>query len=512
VVALAGLVGVGQAMTRQTLAESDQFATLRSIGMRNRQLRTVVVVRLLAIAALGAALAAAGTIFVSQYAMLPLARKADLDAGPHVDATVLLVGAAVVIGLSLVVALWSAAIALRSASPAQSAAEHHRGRRSRGILGALGPHRIPATLGVQYALRRARRAVPAWATMLAVGLTIAALAGTVTFTANLRRLLDQPHRYGWNWDVRVGGPGLPDIRSFLQPTLERDPDIVALSGGTVTQIDLGKARVDVMAVDRIRGDALPTMLAGRLPTRPNEIALGAQSMRVLNVRIGDTVEARIGTRSRFLRVVGRAVFPEFGDAGQLGRGSLMTFAGVRGLLPTAPDNTFLIGFGNHASADEGERVARAMEPVPTRLQARPDDLVHLSHNVGLLAALVAFLAVLGFALTAHALVTSVRARRRELAMLRSLGLTRRQVAAIVGWQALTLVAGALVFGLVVGATVGQAAWRLFAHDQGVATDAVVSTASFVLIAGGSIAVAMLAAAFPAWVAARSHPTRALRAE
>ena len=45
-----------------------------------------------------------------------------------------------------------------------------------------------------------------------------------------------------------------------------------------------------------------------------------------------------------------------------------------------------------------------------------------------------------------------------------------------------------------------------------ATDAVVSTASFVLIAGGSIAVAMLAAAFPAWVAARSHPTRALRAE
>jgi ABC-type antimicrobial peptide transport system permease subunit len=65
---------------------------------------------------------------------------------------------------------------------------------------------------------------------------------------------------------------------------------------------------------------------------------------------------------------------------------------------------------------------------------------------------------------------------------------------------------------VVGAIVGQAAWRLFAHDQGVATDAVVSTASFVVIAGGSIAVALLAAAFPAWVAARSHPTRALRAE
>ena len=52
-VGLAGLVGVGQAMTRQTLAESDQLATLRTLGMRDAQLRTLVVVRLLGIALVG---------------------------------------------------------------------------------------------------------------------------------------------------------------------------------------------------------------------------------------------------------------------------------------------------------------------------------------------------------------------------------------------------------------------------------------------------------------------------
>src|SRR5436189_148019 len=157
--------------------------------------------------------------------------------------------------------------------------------------------------------------------MIATGLTFTLLAGVFTFTANLHRVLDEPHRYGWNWDVKVGAPGLPDFGTFVLPTLRRDPQVTALSAGTVTQIDMGKERIDVFAVERVLGDALPTMLSGYVPDLPGEIALGGRSMRGLGAHLGDFVTARIGSRTARLRVVGQTVLPEFGDAGQLGTGS-----------------------------------------------------------------------------------------------------------------------------------------------------------------------------------------------
>ena len=45
-------------------------------------------------------------------------------------------------------------------------------------------------------------------------------------------------------------------------------------------------------------------------------------------RVGASVEARIGARTRRFRVVGQPVLPEFGDAAQLGTGSLMTLEGL----------------------------------------------------------------------------------------------------------------------------------------------------------------------------------------
>src|SRR5262249_54948057 len=56
-VGLAGIVGVGQAMTRQTLAESGQLSTLRAVGMRDRQLFAITVARLVGIGVAGAVLA-----------------------------------------------------------------------------------------------------------------------------------------------------------------------------------------------------------------------------------------------------------------------------------------------------------------------------------------------------------------------------------------------------------------------------------------------------------------------
>lgn len=55
---------------------------------------------------------------------------------------------------------------------------------------------------------------------------------------------------------------------------------------------------------------------------------------------------------------------------------------------------------------------------------------------------------------AQVLLTSVR-RRRDLAVLKTLGLSRWQVQAVVAWQAVALAAAALAVGLPLGVVAGR---------------------------------------------------------
>ena len=98
---------------------------------------------------------------------------------------------------------------------------------------------------------------------------------------------------------------------------------------------------------------------------------------------------------------------------------------------------------------------------------------------------VAVGAVLSLAL---ALLASVRQRRRELALLKTLGLTRRQVMAAVAWQASVILAVAGLVGVPLGVAAGHWAWAAFATSLGAVPVTVVPVpallAAFVVAAGG----------------------------
>ena len=49
--------------------------------------------------------------------------------------------------------------------------------------------------------------------------------------------------------MKLGAPGLPDIGASIVPALRTDARLTALSSGTVTQIDAGRARIDFLALD-----------------------------------------------------------------------------------------------------------------------------------------------------------------------------------------------------------------------------------------------------------------------
>jgi predicted lysophospholipase L1 biosynthesis ABC-type transport system permease subunit len=142
---------------------------------------------------------------------------------------------------------------------------------------------------------------------------------------------------------------------------------------------------------------------------------------------------------------------------------------------------------------------------------QPDltDLERVGYLPGLLASLVALLAL---ATVTHALVTSVRRRRRDLAMLKTLGFTRGQVSQTVAWQATTFALVAVLAGLPVGIAAGRWAWRLVANQLGVVSGPVVPPAPVLAVAAGAVLAANLAAAGPGWVAARIRPATVLRSE
>jgi predicted lysophospholipase L1 biosynthesis ABC-type transport system permease subunit len=512
-VAFAGAVGVAQALTRQTFLEARDNRVLRSLGMRDSELRGVDLVRAVVVAGIGSAIAVVIAIFAPQYALLGLARKAELDGGAHVDVAVLASGVGIIMLLASVVALIASRAARRESrrdAMTRIADEHVRGPHVAGTAARDVP--MVAAIGMRFAFQRGRapRAAPAWTAIVGTALTVSMLAFAFTFVANLDRQLSEPSRYGWNWDVKLGQPNLPDLSSAFTPALQRDRHVSSVSQGVVTQIDIGEERVDVLGLKVIKGEARPTIVAGRAPEAADEIALGVRTMRTLDTDIDDFVNARIGFRNATLRVVGQAVFPEFGDAGQLGTGALMTEDGVLRLSPDAPRNTFLVAFRGDRDARAEERMLRAaIEPMPTRIDARPQDLVDLSRGNGLLGTLALMLAVLAFLMLVHVLATGVQSRRGDFAVLRTLGMRRAQVWATVGWHTATLVVTALLIGVPVGVLAGRATWSAFATRLGVFAEPITPVGPVALAVAGGLVVGLLAAIGPAWVASHSNLAEAL---
>jgi ABC-type lipoprotein release transport system permease subunit len=124
----------------------------------------------------------------------------------------------------------------------------------------------------------------------------------------------------------------------------------------------------------------------------------------------------------------------------------------------------------------------------------------------------ALLASIAAAVLAYALVTAVRRRRRQLAVLKTLGFDRRQLLATVAWQATTFAAIGLAAGIPLGIAAGRWAWYLFAQQIEVVPEPVTPLPLVLLVIPAAVLLANLVAALPGWSAARTRAAAVLRAE
>jgi ABC-type lipoprotein release transport system permease subunit len=509
---LAVLLVVAQALVRQAYVEARDDAVLHALGMPRRDLYILAALRGAFTGVAAAVLALVVAALISPLMPIGIARTAELNPGLEVDVAVCALG---VLAVVLVVVALRVLAAYRVTRATALAGRFPR--RTPVAVRLLDRVTLPPTAdaGVRFALDpgRGANAVPVWASLLGITLTIVLLGGLWTFQSSLRHLLDTPHLYGWNWSVRSGAPALPELGAALVPPFEQDPAVEALASGTITQAELGLQRVDVMALKQEVGTVAPTVLEGRLPRRANEVLLGTSTLERAGLHVGDFAVLRLGNRASGLRVVGRGVFPEFGDTGRLGNGVLVTYAGLQRLVPQAQKNVFLVRFRPGTDVAATVRHLRiALDPVPTRSEGRPRELQELENVTDLPTVLAGVLVLLAAATLAHTLLTSVRRRRHELALLQALGFVRRQVWLSLFWGTTALVAIGLLVGLPLGALLGRFVWSVFADGLGAVPEPEIAWLPLLLTIPAALLVAAVIATIPAFFSTRQRPAVALRAE
>ena len=530
--ALAAGTVVGQALARQTAAENIDQRALSALGVCSRQSAAMSMLRTLIVALAGAAGGVGLATLLSAFAPVGEARLADPAPGLTFDWPVAVVG--VVTAVAVVLAL-GVSSALRGART-RGAPRLAGAARPSAVGGAAAAAGAPAVavLGIRQALERGRgtRTVPVGTALAGTILAVAALCATAVLGASLSRLTASPELYGdpfqayFNWSGPGGAAG-----TGLLTGLKRDPAIDRITLISGSAITVNHVDVQAFATAALRGPLLLSAAGGRLPAGRGEIALGASTMRQAGAHLGSVVQVGVtapdgAARSARFRVVGLVSFPSDFGTGGLGTGAALTTAGYfaaqcppspaqpkcRHAAMARPPEVVLV----HAAPGPAGNAALARHirqyPGNASRPTVPTALVNFGESANFPLLLGGVVTLCGAATLAHLLAVSVWRRRRDSGLLKALGFVRRQVAAVVFWQAATVAVAGIVVGVPLGLVAGRVVWRVFALDAGVVAVPVLPGWLIVTLATGVLVAALAIAIVPAAAAARSRAGQVLRTE
>ena len=550
VIALAAALIIGtQAISRQLYASAADAEVLRALGATPVATMADGLLGVVSATAAGAVLAAAVAVGLSPLTLFGPVRSVEPAPGIDADWTVLGPGMAL---LGLILALVAAGIAYRVAPHRVARRAASAAGRGTGVVAAALAAGLPLSggAGVRFALEpgRGRTAVPVRSVM--AGFALAATVGiaTLTFGASLSSLVSHPSLYGWNFDYAlyaVDGYGPIPVR-WAGPLLAHDPDVAATTGVYFATVQINGQTVPAMAGPSHAAIA-PSPLSGHTLTGPGQIVLGPSTLAALHKQVGDTVtvsEGQILPPTR-LRIVGTAALPTIGDVlgvhASLSTGAIISTQSVPAREldsygPASGPNTVFVRLRPGVSPAAG---LRSLSRIAAQLNAdsrgplaqsivgnvgdyvtfysvlpvqRPAEIVNyrtMGAMPAILAGGLAAGAVVGLGLT---LIASVRRRRRDFALLKTLGFTRGQLAAAVAWQSSVVAAVGLVIGVPVGIAAGRWLWLAFAHELSAVPDPVIPAGSVALAAVAALVLANLVAALPGRTAARTPAAVVLRAE
>ncbi|MEU5145822.1 ABC transporter permease [Streptomyces yangpuensis] len=430
-------------------------------------------------------------------------------AAPWVSAVCLLGMPVLVLLAALVPALRAHRLPTARAISAGSASLTGRGLRVQRVLAGT-PLPRAVSMGLGRPLARPGRTLLTLAAII-LGVTTVTLATGLTSTM---LAYSEAGRGGGGPLVRVeaGGPAggrtaplLGDAR--IEERLRSLPGAVRVRARALAQVTLvGQSRPAF--ADFYRGDDTSyagRIADGRMPRAAGEVVAGPAFLTQRGLRLGDRVTLALNGRQTTATVVGKLVE---GNARALE-------ASWETLLPLTPDARAIEYDVRLARGADARAYAEAAEAADPGLRASVSDTGNTATTT-----VVAFSTVFTVLLSAVAslgvfntVLLDTRERRRDFGMLKSIGMTPRQVVAMT----VTSVAGVGAVGGLLGIPLGILAHRLVVDNVGVVAFPEsmkdvwdVPQLSGLLLAG--VAIAVVGALVPARSAARMTIAAALHTE
>jgi putative ABC transport system permease protein len=354
-------------------------------------------------------------------------------------------------------------------------------------------------------------------TAAALGICLALLVGVSTLGTSIIASFRSTVGEQFRGDISVStsdqgsGGGLPTTLVDELTPLPEVGDVVAF-GGAPVRLTIGGEPEDSLIVT-VNADAAENLIdfsftgQGWDAVRDTSVVVPEDFASENSLEVGDTIGAGFldGTTTD-LTIVGLFDSPTV-DSVVADRSLLTDVKTIRfdvQILATAAPGT---------SVDEArDAIAVVAETYPTaKVQTRDefidsqiDQLGGFLNFIYALLGMSVFIAVLGIVLT---LLLSVYERRRELGLVRAVGMTRSQVRSSVRWESIVTALLGAVIGVVLGLTLGWIVVQAL-KDQGLNTFDF-SAVSVLAFSIGAIGFALVAAWLPARKAAKADILQAI---
>lgn len=331
--ALLAVVVVVPAVLRQIAAHRHEDEVLTALGFTRRDRSVLTSLRLVPSALIAVLVAVVVTTLSSLW--FPIGPVVPFEPDPGIRPDVVVLAAVALVALIAV-------LTVAAVRPYVG-----RGRRRpqarEGLADLLARRGAPPSVVVG-----ARIALPGdglRTTMRTSVMTLAAgllVAGAVVWlAAGVDRLASEPQRQGWAWDLTLlndqgyRAVGAPEISQLLDTAGAEKWALLSFS-----DLQVDGAEIVTFGVAPERGSVDFTMLEGRMPSGPDEVALGTTTLEEIGASIGDLVELRGDDASRAAMIVGRVVLPALAPADaprpRLGGGAVISQEGLAAQWTDAP--------------------------------------------------------------------------------------------------------------------------------------------------------------------------------